>query len=294
MKIVTVIGARPQFIKEAVFQKELRKNNIEEVLVHTGQHYDKSMSEDIFKNLNIESPRYFLNIHSSSGNESTANMMIELEKVFEKENPDYIACFGDTNSTLAAALVASKMKMKLIHIEAGLRQLPKDMPEEINRQITDRLSTFLFTPSMLGVENLKKENITSGVYFTGDIMYDLFLDRKKDFTDGYYKSLDLEKNSYAILTMHRDFNVDNKEKLENILKSLSKISEEIEIVFPIHPRTKARVEEFSLEKYLKNINLIEPINYLDLMSLTKDCKFAITDSGGYQKKHIFLVKELLF
>ncbi|APT76109.1 UDP-N-acetylglucosamine 2-epimerase [Marinitoga sp. 1137] len=293
MKIISLIGARPQFIKEAVLHKELKKRGIDEILVHSGQHYDKNMSDIFFQTLNIKDPDYYLNVGSGNHGEMTGKIMIEFEKIVLKEKPDIILVYGDTNTTLAGALVASKLKIPVAHVEAGIRQEPKDMPEEINRVLTDRISNYLFCPSELAVENLKKENITSGVYFVGDIMYDLYKIMEKDFKYEIFKELKLKENDYILMTMHRDFNVDKKEKLEKILMQIEKISNEKTIVFPIHPRTRKRVKEFNFEKYLKNVILLEPIDYLNLMGLVKKSWKVITDSGGLQKEAYFAKKQAI-
>lgn len=291
MKIVSIVGARPQFVKESIFQKELRKHSdIEEILVHTGQHYDFNMSESFFKDLNIDMPKYNLNINNKTNTAMTAEMMLEIEKILITEKPDYILVYGDTNSTLAGALVARKMGIKVVHIEAGLRQNPKDMPEEINRVLTDHSSHLLFTPSIHAVENLKFEGIVEGVHNVGDIMYDLFLENKKHFNQQIHEKFNLKINDYIVLTMHRDFNVDDPKILEKILIALKKISMKITIVFPIHPRTRSRIKQFGFEHYLEKIMIINPLSYFDLMGLTMNSKKVITDSGGFQKESYFLNK----
>jgi len=287
MKIVSIVGARPQFIKEAQIQKEIDKHNdITEIVVHTGQHYDVNMSNVFFKSLEMRQPDYNLDINGKSHAEMTALMMIKLEKVFDIEKPDFVNVYGDTNSTLAAAIVASKMNIPIIHIEAGLRQEPHNMPEEINRVLTDRISTLLFSPSYIAVENLKREGISKNVYNVGDVMYDLF----KNSLESIIESVSSNREEYCVLTLHRDFNVDDKSTLKNILIELDKLSRQIKIVFPIHPRTRNRVKQFELEKYLANIEVIDPLDYLSLMKLTKNSKFVITDSGGFQKESYFLNK----
>lgn len=292
MKILSIIGARPQFVKEAIIQYEINKNsNIKEVVVHTGQHYDENMSGVFFEIFNMKKPDYNLGISASNHGEMTALMMIELEKIMIKESPDIVILYGDTNSTLAGALVASKLKIKTAHIEAGLRQEPKDMPEEINRQLTDRVSKFLFTPSQLGIENLRKEGIVDNTFFVGDVMYDVYKMMEPKFDYTLNEDLGLGKNEYIVMTLHRDFNVDNKETLENILKEVNRISKEKKVVFPIHPRTKKRIKEFGLEKNVDNILIIEPIDYLKLMGLTQQAYKIITDSGGYQKESYFAGKQ---
>ena len=293
VKLISLIGARPQIIKEAILNQELEKEGIEEILVHSGQHYDFNMSDVFFKVLNIKKVSYNLGIGSGTHAEMTGKTMIEFEKVVLKERPDIILVYGDTNTTLAGALVGSKLKIPVAHVEAGIRQEPKDMPEEINRVLTDHVSKYLFCPSKLATNNLKKENITEGVYFTGDIMYDLFLKMKPYFDESIINKFSLEENKYVVTTIHRDFNTDNKSNLEAILKELDKISKEIKVVFPIHPRTKKRIEEFDLKQYTKNILMIEPLDYLSMMGLVQKSLFVITDSGGLQKEAYFAGKRAI-
>ena len=293
VKLISLIGARPQIIKEAILNQELEKEGIEEILVHSGQHYDFNMSDVFFKVLNIKKVSYNLGIGSGTHAEMTGKTMIEFEKVVLKERPDIILVYGDTNTTLAGALVGSKLKIPVAHVEAGIRQEPKDMPEEINRVLTDHVSKYLFCPSKLAMDNLKKENIKEGVYFTGDIMYDLFLKMKPYFDETIINKFYLEENKYVVTTIHRDFNTDNKSNLKAILKELDKISKEIKVVFPIHPRTKKRIEEFDLKQYTKNILMIEPLDYLSMMGLVQKSLFVITDSGGLQKEAYFARKRAI-
>ncbi len=293
MKILSIIGARPQFVKEAIVQNEINKHeDIEEIVVHTGQHYDDNMSGVFFDTLNMKKPEYNLGITASNHGEMTGRMLIELEKVMLKEMPDIVLLYGDTNSTLAGAISASKLKIKIAHVEAGLRQKePKHMPEEINRVLTDSISDYLFVPSDLAIKNLKKEGIEEGVYVTGDVMYDIFLKMKNRFDYSLIEKLKLKENDYIMMTMHRDFNVDDKDKLIKLLKQIAKVSKEVKVVYPIHPRTKKRIAEFGLEDLIKDIMIIEPIDYLNLMGLTEKSKKVITDSGGYQKEAYFAGKQ---
>ncbi|MDK2906721.1 MAG: UDP-GlcNAc3NAcA epimerase [Petrotoga sp.] len=293
MKLVSLIGARPQIIKEAILNKEFEKKGIKEILVHSGQHYDFNMSDVFFQVLNIRKADYNLGVGSATHAQMTARTMIEFEKVVLKEHPDIILVYGDTNTTLAGAIVGAKLKIPVAHVEAGIRQEPKDMPEEINRVLTDHVSKYLFCPSELAVNNLKKEGITEGVHFTGDIMYDLFLKMKPYFKEDIIEELNLEENKYIVTTIHRDFNTDSKEKLESILKELDKITKEIKVVFPIHPRTKKRIDEFKLNEYTKDILLIEPLDYLSMMGLVQKSLLVITDSGGLQKEAYFAGKRAI-
>lgn len=290
MKIISLVGARPQYIKEAIINHELRKRGLSEILVNSGQHYDTNMSGIFFKSLAIKAPDYNLKVGSGKHGEMTGKIMAKFEEVVETEKPDIILVYGDTNTTLAGALVAAKLKIKLAHVEAGLRMLPKDMPEEINRVLTDRISDLLFCPSRKNMGNLKNEGITKGVYLTGDVTYDLFLGTKPSFKYDYIDKLGLKENNYIVATIHRDYNVDFKNKLRKILKNLDLISRKVKVVFPLHPRTKKRISEFGLEHLLKNIAAVDPIDYLDLMGLVSKSQKVITDSGGLQKEAYFAGK----
>lgn len=291
-KILSIVGARPQFIKEAAIQSALKEHkDITEVLVHTGQHYDTNMSGVFFDVLSMKSPDYNLGISETLHGAMTGRMLIELEEVMINEKPDLVLLYGDTNSTTAGALAARKLKLQVAHVEAGLRQKkPKYIPEETNRIVTDHVSDYLFCPSQIAVDNLYKENIKNGVYFTGDVMYDIFLKMKPSFDYSMINELGLAKDNYILMTLHRDFNVDNKDVLTRILVEISKIAKEIPVVYPLHPRTRKRIQEFGLEDLLSGLIITEPIDYLKLMGLTENCFRAITDSGGYQKETYFAGK----
>ncbi|MBZ4661347.1 MAG: UDP-N-acetylglucosamine 2-epimerase, partial [Thermotoga sp.] len=267
MRVLSLVGARPQIIKEAMLHREFKEKGIEEILVHSGQHYDYNMSDVFFEILEIRQPHYNLNVGSGTHGEMTGKIIIEFEKVLLKEKPDLVLVYGDTNTTLAGALVAAKLKIPVAHVEAGLRQHPKDMPEEINRIVTDRVSQLLFCPSKLAVKNLEREGITEGVYFVGDVMYDLFLKMEDRFRYDVFEKLGLKENEFILVTLHRDFNVDDPVKLRKILEQLKRISREKKVVFPIHPRTKNRVKEFGLENLLEGMVVIDPVDYLNLMGL---------------------------
>lgn len=288
MKVLSIVGARPQFIKEAVIHTAFKEKGIQEILLHTGQHYDKNMSEVFFDILEIKEPDYNLGIGSGTHAYQTGKAMIGIEDVCFKEKPDVILVFGDTNATLAGAIVGAKLKIPVAHVEAGLRQEPKDMPEETNRVLTDRISSFLFCPTQLAVDNLKKENITKGVHFVGDVMYDLFLKIKQTLdTEQVIQKFKLEKQKYSILTIHRDFNTDKKNRLENILKAIREISLKETVLFPIHPRTKKCIKAYDFEDYIQKCQVIDPVGYTDLIALLSHSKCVITDSGGLQKEAYF-------
>jgi UDP-N-acetylglucosamine 2-epimerase (non-hydrolysing) len=287
MKVMSLVGARPQYVKEAALNSVFRNHRIKEILVNSGQHYDYNMAGVFFKTLGISKPDYNLKVGSGKHGEMTGKIMTEFEKVAEKERPDLILVFGDTNTTLAGALVAAKLKIKLGHVEAGLRSIPKDMPEQINRVVTDHVADLLFAPSVHNIDNLKKEGITKGVYFTGDVMYDIFLKMRNKFNLKINEKLKLEEDSYVVVTLHRDYNVDIKAKLKRILIALNEINNEKRIVFPMHPRTKKRIENFRLSQYTKDLLVLEPLEYLDLMGLVAKSYRVITDSGGLQKEAYF-------
>jgi len=288
VKIVSIVGARPQFIKESLISKTLEKFGIDEILVHSGQHYDLNMSDIFFKVLEIKNPQYNLGIGSGTHAEQTGKIMIEFEKVLMNEKPALVLVYGDTNTTIGGALTAVKLKIPVAHVEAGLRQEPKDMPEEINRVLTDRISQLKFCPSQKAVENLAMEGIKSGVYFTGDVMLDVFLKFKQNVDmKKVLEKYDLNPKKYVFSTIHRDFNTDVKTRLESILQGLSKIAPRMPVILPIHPRTKKRISEFGLEDLLKKLKVIDPVGYDESVALTSNAFSVVTDSGGLQKESYF-------
>ncbi|MDD3978456.1 MAG: UDP-N-acetylglucosamine 2-epimerase (non-hydrolyzing), partial [Methanomicrobium sp.] len=277
MKIVSIVGARPQFIKCAPVSRELRKEH-NEILVHTGQHYDANMSDVFFEQLNIPTPDYNLNIGSGSHGEQTGKMLIEIEKVLLKEQPDMVLVYGDTNSTLAGALAASKLNIPVAHVEAGLRSFDRIMPEEINRVMTDHISDLLFCPTQTAIDNLAKEGITNdvsinrGVYLTGDVIVDAIFNNKEiaEQSSNILKELNLNNCSYYIATVHRPANTDSKENLISIIEAFSEIinSEKSKIIFPVHPRTVKCLKEYGLyENLSENLVILEPLPYLDMLLL---------------------------
>jgi UDP-N-acetylglucosamine 2-epimerase (non-hydrolysing) len=290
MKVVSLIGARPQFIKEAVLNKQFKKDGLDEIIVNSGQHYDYNMADVFFETLGIKNPDYNLEVGSGLHGEMTAKIMIGFEKLVLKLNPDYILVYGDTNTTLAGAIVATKLKIPVAHVEAGVRMEPKDMPEEINRTLTDRISNLLFCAGKLQIKNLKKEGITRGVHFTGDVMYDLFLQMKEKFDDSVYKKLELEEENFYVVTLHRDYNVDDKEVFGKILDSLNVIAKDKRVIYPMHPRAKKMAEEFGFENKLEKFDVMDPIDYLQLMGLVSHSFAVITDSGGLQREAYYAKK----
>jgi len=287
-KFLIVVGARPNFVKIAPLMEEFKKyRQIKPILVHTGQHYDYEMSQIFFRDFNIPKPKYNLGVGSGSHAWQTAKVIEKLESVILKEKPNLVIVVGDVNSTLAGALTAVKLDIPIAHIEAGLRSFDTAMPEEINRVLADHISDFLFCSTKTAVDNLKKEGVERGVYNVGDIMYDTFLKgikiaKRKSST---LKRLGLEPKSYLLLTLHRPANVDNPEKLRNILKAIQESSEKV--VFPVHPRTKKQFKKLKIRKF-ENLKIINPVGYIDMLVLEKNAKKILTDSGGIQKEAYWL------
>lgn len=283
MKILTVVGARPQFVKAAIVSKTLRKQ-AHEVLIHTGQHYDLNMSDLFFKELEIPTPDYNLGIGSGNHGAQTGKMLEAIEKVILKEQPDVMLIYGDTNSTLAGALAAAKLHIPVAHVEAGLRSFNRKMPEEINRVMADHISTWLFAPTKTAVNNLKHEGITQGVHLVGDVMYDIFLPMAKiaPSKSNMLFSLCLKAKAFSLLTLHRAENTDDPERLSLIINTLNNLRQTI--VFPIHPRTKAKLVEHGIVVNPETIKLIDPVGYFDMLTLELNSAMIFTDSGGVQKE----------
>lgn len=288
MKIASIVGARPQFIKCAPLSRELRKEH-EEILIHTGQHYDQGMSDIFFEELNIPKPNYNLGIGSGNHGEQIGKMLIELEKVLLKEKPEMVLVYGDTNSTLAGALASSKLQIKVAHVEAGLRSFDRRMPEEINRVLTDHISNLLFCPTQTAVDNLVREGIREGVHLVGDVMMDALEYNKKiaEKKSRIIEKLGLKKGKYLVATVHRPSNTDSKENLINIIEALMESGKIV--VFPVHPRTEKYLREYGIyDKISENIKLISPIGYLDMLKLMDGAEKILTDSGGIQKEAYML------
>jgi UDP-N-acetylglucosamine 2-epimerase (non-hydrolysing) len=287
-KFLIIVGARPNFIKIAPLMKEFRKyRQIKPILVHTGQHYDFEMSKIFFQNLNIPKPNYNLGVGSGSHGYQTAEIMKKLEPILLKEKPNLVMVLGDVNSTLAGALTAAKINIPVAHIEAGMRSYNLRIPEEINRLLTDHLSFLLFCSTKTAVNNLKKEGIRKGIYNVGDIMYDALLDNIKiaQRKSKILKKLKLKPKSYLLLTLHRNFNVDNPNNLRKIIKAVEENGGKI--IFPIHPRTKKQLKKLKITKF-RNLKLVKPVGYIDMLVLEKNAKKILTDSGGVQKEAYWL------
>ena len=312
MKIVTIIGARPQIIKAAALSRAIKTHyadRIQEIIVHTGQHYDDNMSQVFFDELQIPRPDHNLHVGSASHGVQTARMTEGIEALLIKERPDYIVLYGDTNSTLAGAVAAAKIHVPIVHIEAGLRSFNKSMPEEINRIVCDHCSTLLFTPTLAGMENLRREGFpmdndepftidTPKVYHCGDIMYDNslhFADIAEEKTN-IIQRLELVNKPFILATIHRDSNTDHPERLNAIFSALIRLSKECQVVLPLHPRTskllKTNLKE-DLQEQLssnQNIRLIPPVSFLEMIALERHARLVMTDSGGVQKEAYFFKK----
>lgn len=296
MKIVTIIGARPQFIKAATVSRAIKlkgAGKITEVIIHTGQHYDENMSSVFFEEMDIPKPDYFLQIENRTHGGMTGEMLKLIEPILIKERPDWVLVYGDTNSTLAGALAASKLYLKIAHVEAGLRSYNMKMPEEINRILTDRMSAVLFCPTQQSIENLKMEgydNFNSvKIVDCGDVMYDaaLFYTHKNSVCPKITETLKVQKNNFILATIHRAENTDNIENLRSLNSTLNELSKTYSIVLPLHPRTQKISDEMELHW---NCKVIEPVGYFDMLDLLQNCGIVITDSGGLQKEAYFFNK----
>ena len=291
INVICVVGARPNFMKVAPIIKEMKRREREfaPLLVHTGQHYDAQMSDAFFADLGMSAPDVHLNVGSGSHAEQTARVMLAFEPIVLREKPDWLLVVGDVNSTLACALVCAKLQIKVAHVEAGLRSRDRRMPEEINRILTDQLSDLLLTPSPDAEPNLLTENIAADkIKFVGNVMIDsLFENLTRAASSTVRRDLGLENREYAVLTLHRPSNVDDRETFENLLGALEKIGETLPIVFPAHPRTRRKIGEFGLTARVENnqnLRVIEPLGYLDFLSLYSSARLVLTDSGGLQEE----------
>ena len=314
IKIVTIIGARPQIIKAAALSRAIKNkfaNSIKEIIVHTGQHYDENMSQVFFDELGIPEPNYNLNVGSGSHGKQTATMLAGIEDILLQEKPNAIVLYGDTNSTLAGAIAASKIHVPVIHIEAGLRSFNKAMPEEVNRIMCDHVSTLLFSPTKTGFQNLLNEGFKAKnekpfnannpkIYHSGDVMFDnsLYFSEVADEKTTIISKNGLQKNNFILATIHRNNNTDEPVRLNALFNALFKISEanQLDVLLPLHPRT-AKLLEFNLDAELhqkikssKHFKIIEPVSFLEMIALEKNCKIVMTDSGGLQKEAFYFEK----
>jgi UDP-GlcNAc3NAcA epimerase len=292
LKIVTVVGARPQFIKAAAVSRVIcgdYADRVQEVIVHTGQHYDSNMSQVFFDELGIPAPKHHLEISGGGHGAMTGRMLQALEKVLEQEKPDWVLIYGDTNSTLAAALAAVKMHIPVAHVEAGLRSFNMRMPEEVNRTVADRVSTLLFCPTQVAVDNLLSEGVTAGVHLVGDVMFDVSLyyrDQARRRSDALQRH-GLAEGNYVLTTCHRAENTDDPARLEAILRALGDVAEKLPVLLPLHPRTRNIVAARGLEAALGKVRIVEPLSFMDMVRLEQSAKVVLTDSGGVQKEAFF-------
>ena len=298
IKIVTVVGARPQFIKAAVISRAFASHNygkkhgaVREIVVHTGQHFDDQMSQVFFDEMGIPAPDYNLGIGGLTHGAMTGRMIEAIEEVLVSEKPDFVLVYGDTNSTLAGAIAAAKLQISLAHVEAGLRSFNRDMPEEINRVLTDHAAQILFAPTRLAVENLLKEGIPQNmVHLVGDVMYDaaLFHANQAEQQSKIIGKLKIKCREYVLVTLHRAENTDNPGRLRAIVEGLLRVAHEIPVVFPLHPRTRARLQQEGMDnEVFAKLGITEPVGYLDMVMLEKNARLIATDSGGVQKEAYF-------
>ena len=292
-KIISVVGARPNFMKVAPIHKafQMYKDKVEHLICHTGQHYDKKMSKIFFEDLEMPFPDFYLGVGSGSHAEQTAKIMIEFEKVLNNEKPDLIIVVGDVNSTVACSLVAAKLNIKVAHVEAGLRSFDRTMPEEINRLLTDAISDYLFVSEKSGLKNLQNEGIKEDkIYFTGNVMIDSLMHYlSKAEKSHVLNDYSLNPSEHILVTLHRPSNVDSKDFLKDLILLFEKLAEKRKIIFPVHPRTKKNLEDSGYTNNVnKNIILTEPIGYIDFLALTKNSGLIITDSGGIQEESTYL------
>ena len=289
MKIISIIGARPQFIKCAPLSRAIRREH-EEIFIHTGQHYDAGMSDVFFNELNIPRPDYNLGIGSGTHGEQTGRMLIEIENILIQEQPDLVLTYGDTNSTLAGALAASKLQINIAHVEAGLRSFDRTMPEEINRVLTDHISNLLFCPTGTAVTNLKKEGVIDGVYCVGDVMMDALEYNRKIAEDKstILDDMELTPKDFMVTTVHRPANTDSKKNLSFIVQAFCSAAGQT-IVFPVHPRTERYLKEYGLwDELCQHVKVTPPVGYLDMLKLMANSSKILTDSGGIQKEAYLL------
>ncbi len=292
MKVLTIVGARPQFVKAAVVSRALaRREDVRETILHTGQHFDEALSDVFFRELGIPEPAYHLGIGGGTHGQNTGRMLEGIERVLLDERPDWVLVYGDTDSTLAGALAAVKLHLPVAHVEAGLRSFNRRMPEEINRVLTDHAADLLLAPTPTAVENLRREGLSEArVRWVGDVMYDaaLHFGRLADRASTVLARLGLDPRGYVLATVHRAENTDDPARLEAVFEGLAQVAAEIPVVLPLHPRTRKALERLGwLERASERLRLIEPVGYLDMVALEKNARLIATDSGGVQKEAYF-------
>jgi len=292
-KVVSIVGARPQFIKAATLSRQFRLLGVQESIIHTGQHFEANMSDIFFREMEIPKPAYQLDIHTLSHGAMTGRMLEGIEKALQVEKPDGVVLYGDTNSTLAGALAASKLRIPIVHVEAGLRSFDMTMPEEVNRVLTDRVSSILFCPTEIAVNNLKREgfdHMPAKIVNSGDVMYDaaLYYEDKAQLKSDILRRIGTKK--FVLATIHREENADSPEKLRSIIAGLNEIHKQIPVVVPLHPRTRNILAQ---QYILPNFIIIDPVGYFDMIMLLKNAELVITDSGGVQKEAFFFGKHCI-
>jgi len=292
-KVVSIVGARPQFIKAATLSRQFRLLGVQESIIHTGQHFEANMSDIFFREMEIPKPAYQLDIHTLSHGAMTGRMLEGIEKALQVEKPDGVVLYGDTNSTLAGALAASKLRIPIVHVEAGLRSFDMTMPEEVNRVLTDRVSSILFCPTETAVNNLKREgfdNMPARIVNSGDVMYDaaLYYEDKAQLKSDILRRIGTKK--FVLATIHREENADSPEKLRSIIAGLNEIHKQVPVVVPLHPRTRNILAQ---QYILPNFIIIDPVGYFDMIMLLKNAELVITDSGGVQKEAFFFGKHCI-
>jgi UDP-GlcNAc3NAcA epimerase len=292
IKIFTLVGARPQFIKAAAVSRIIKdefSNLFNETIIHTGQHYDKKMSEFFFDELNIPHPNYHMNISSSKHGDMTGRMIIAFEKYLLENKTDYVLVYGDTNSTLAGMLAATKLGIPVAHVEAGLRSFNMKMPEEMNRILVDRLSTFLFCPTLQAINNLSNEGINAGVYQVGDVMFDiaLYYKDKAKIKSNVLSNYNLRTHEFYLVTCHREENTNDYDRLNQIFSAIAELASSNKVILPLHPRTKKYLVQNKMLDLLKNVIVTDPLSFMDMIVLEQSAKAILTDSGGVQKEAFF-------
>jgi UDP-GlcNAc3NAcA epimerase len=292
MKVITILGARPQFVKAAVVSRELKKSGINEVIIHTGQHFDNNMSQVFFDEMEIPTPDYNLEISGLNHGAMTGRMLEKIEEVLLKEKPDYVLVYGDTNSTLAGALAASKLHIPVVHVEAGLRSFEMKMPEEVNRILTDRISSILFCPTSTAIKNLEAEGyakIDCKIILSGDVMYDAvqYYQSKIETNSTVIQNENLTNKPFILATLHRAENTNDPTRLKEICDAFNEINKDVKVILPLHPRTKSFLTTQGIKL---NARVIDPVGYFDMLALLKNCSMVMTDSGGLQKEAYFFNK----